>query len=82
MDSARTYWPVWMGFLRRQGLTDLAAWFLEAAGPFNFLWAQLIYIGQPFVSSDNDQGLHALAHLLEQEDEARAFAALLKGQPQ
>jgi hypothetical protein len=71
-----------METLRRQGLAELAAWALEAAGPLNLLGAQMLYIGQPFVSTSTGQGLRALAHLLEQEDEARVFAALLKGKLQ
>ena len=71
-----------MNALRKQGLSDLAAWVLEVAGPLNFLGAQILYIGQPFVSSPTGQSLRALANLLEQEDEAGAFIALLKGNPQ
>lgn len=82
MDSSRAYWPIWTGFLRRQGLTGLVAWFLEASGPLNILGAQLLYLGQPFAPTSANQGLRALANLLEQEDEAKAFIALLKGKPQ
>ena len=82
MDSSRAYWPIWTDFLRRQGLTELAAWFLEASGPLNVLGAQLLYLGQPFVPASANQGLRALADLLEQEEEARNFIALLKGKPQ
>jgi demethoxyubiquinone hydroxylase (CLK1/Coq7/Cat5 family) len=71
-----------MNSLRKQGLTELAAWFLEAAGPLNVLGAQVLYLGQPFVSNPVNDRLRALAHLLEEEDEARAFIAQLKGNPQ
>jgi len=82
MDSSRVYWPIWTDFLRRQGLTGLTAWFLEASGPLNILGAQLLYLGQPFTPVSATPGLRALADLLEQEDEAKAFIALLKGKPQ
>ena len=82
MDSSRAYWPIWTDFLRRQGLTELAAWFLEASGPLNVLGAQALYLGQPFAPASASQGLRALADLLEQEDETRAFVVLLKGKPQ
>jgi hypothetical protein len=82
MDSSRAYWPIWTDFLRRQGLTELAAWFLEASGPLNVLGAQLLYLGQPFAPASANQGLRALADLLEQEEEARTFIVLLKGKPQ
>jgi hypothetical protein len=82
MDAPRAYWPIWMDTLRRQGLAELAAWALEAAGPLNILGAQALYIGQPFIPASTSQGLRALANLLEQEDETRAFVTLLKGKPQ
>jgi hypothetical protein len=82
MDSSRAYWPIWTDFLRKQGLTELAAWFLEASGPLNLLGAQALYVGQPFAPASASQGLRALADLLEQEEEARTFIVLLKGKPQ
>ena len=82
MDSSRAYWPIWTDFLRKQGLTELAAWFLEASGPLNLLGAQLLYLGQPLAPVSASSGLRALADLLEQEAEARAFIDLLKGKPQ
>ena len=82
MNTSRAYWPIWMNVLRKQGLAELAAWALEVAGPLNILGAQMLYIGQPFLPSPKDQGLRALADLLEHEDEAGAFIALLKGKPQ
>ncbi|RPH60371.1 MAG: hypothetical protein EHM81_06375 [Chloroflexi bacterium] len=82
MHASRTYWPAWMDFLRRLGMEGFAAWLIEAGGPLNVIGAQLLYMGQPFVSSSTSDGFRALANLLEQEDEARTFAALLKGQMQ
>lgn len=79
MNTTRAYWPIWVDTLRKQGLVELAVWALEAAGPLNILGAQLLYIGQPFVSPSTSQGLRALANLLEQEEEVSDFAALLKG---
>ena len=70
----------WTESLRNMGLDGFVAWLLEAGGPVNILGAQLLYIGQPFATRQAGDGIRALANLLEQEDEARAFAALLKGQ--
>ena len=81
MDSLRVYWPGWIDSLRRQGLDGFAAWLLEAGGPINVIGAQLLYLGQPFVTPQASDGFRALANLLEQEDEARAFAARLRSQP-
>lgn len=77
MDSPRTYWPQWTESLRRMGLDGFAAWLLEASGPIHILSAQLLYIGQPFATPQASDGIRALANLLEQEDEAQAFVALL-----
>ena len=82
MESSRAYWPVWVDSLHRQGVADLAAWLLDVAGPLNILGAQALYLSQPFLPSASTQGMRALAHLLEQEDEARDFTALLKGKSQ
>ena len=80
MDSPRSYWPQWTESLQRLGLNGFAAMMLEAGGPINIIGAQILYIGQPFVSPQASNGLAALANLLEEHDEAQAFAAILKGQ--
>lgn len=82
MDSPRTYWPKWTETLRRLGLDGFAAWLLEAGGPVNILGAQLLYIGQPFATPQASDTMRALANLLEEEDETRAFAALLHRSPE
>lgn len=82
METSRAYWPIWVDSLRRQGAADLVAWLLDAAGPLSILGAQALYLSQPFFSPSSMQGMRALANLLEQEDEARDFSALLKGKPQ
>lgn len=82
MNSLRAQWPEWAEFLRRRGLDGFAAWLLEAGGPINVIGAQFLYIGQPFFASEADDSIRALANLLEKEDEAQAFRALLKGQSQ
>lgn len=81
MDVTRATWPVWIKTLQQQGLAHFAAWALEAAGPLNILGAQILYLGQPFLPTSTSGGLRALANLLEQEDETRAFIAQLKGKP-
>ena len=80
MDTPRRYWPQWTESLHQLGLNGFAAMLLEAGGPINIIGAQFLYIAQPFASPQASAGLSALANLLEQEDEARAFAAILKGQ--
>jgi len=71
-------WLSWAAFLRRYRLENIATWLLESSGPWTIICAQLIYMGQPllqpFVSNDR---MEALAILLEDRDEGRAFIACL-----
>jgi hypothetical protein len=82
MDSnveTRSAWPAWAEFLRRRGLDGLAAFALEAAGPLTVLGAQALYLTGPLLRpafSDNQRD--ALADLLEDRQEALAFAAFLR----
>lgn len=79
--ARRAFWSGWAAFFRRMGLTDFAAWALEAGGPLTFLGAQAVYLGsvflQPWLSP---HALEALASLLEDETESRAFVAYLRGE--
>jgi len=54
--------------------------FLDAAGPLSILAAQLIYLSQPWVGQNNS--LQAFAHLLENKEESRSFAAFLREETQ
>jgi len=72
-------WQTWAEHLHRWGLRDLAADLLEATGPLNLLGAQMIYIGQPLFEPFLPDGhLKALADMLEDPAETRAFIAYLQ----
>lgn len=79
MDSLRVFWPEWAESLRRRGLEGFAAWMIESAGPLNFIGAQVLYIGEPLFTPDWGKRARAIARLLEDEEEARAFIEFLKG---
>ena len=72
----REHWLQWAETLRRYQLDGIASWFLDAGRPLALLSAQLLYAGRPFFG----QGAESLAHLLESDDEARAFASFLSGE--
>lgn len=74
MKSPREFWPRWAESLRQYQLHDLVASFLEAGSPLALLGAQAIYFGGGFIKSEQ---LTALAEILEEEKEARAFASFL-----
>ena len=57
----------------------MAAFFLDAGDPIRILAAQAIYIGQPFLHQAVSAGhLEALANLLEDQELAKEFAAVLR----
>jgi hypothetical protein len=77
--EARSPWSGWAESLRRRGLESLAAWALEAAGPLTVLGAQFLYVGGPLLRPVLSDGqISAIAGLLEDHQEALAFAAFLR----
>ena len=57
----------------------MVAAFLEAIGPLNLLGAQIIYVGQPLLDLVLPEShLNALADLLENPEETRAFTKFLR----
>ena len=77
--QSQTYWTGWAQFLQRFGLQQPAAVLLEAAGPLAWLFAQVVYLGQPFLDGSQNGGQwQALAGLLENQEESRSFAAFLR----
>jgi hypothetical protein len=79
ITEGRASWPRWAEFLRQRGLENLAAWALEAAGPLTLLGAQALYIGGPLLRPAlSNRQLESLAGLLEDRNEAHAFAAFLR----
>jgi hypothetical protein len=79
LPDSRSAWPGWAKFLRRRGWDSLVAWALEGFGPLTVLGAQAVYIGKPFLRpSLSGATLDALAQLLEDSNEAKAFADYLR----
>jgi hypothetical protein len=61
---------------------DWAATILEAVGPLAVLGAQALYIGQPLFNRSMPEGhLDALARLLEDSTNTRAFVDYLREAP-
>ncbi len=75
MLSPREEWLQWAETLRRYQAEGLVSWLLEAGRPLAILTAQVLYLGEPFLGNT----AQAVGHMLESDDEARAFAALLNG---
>lgn len=75
MGENRQFWSAWAHFLHRWNLQGAASILLETAGPLTVILAQLVYFGQPFAPGPQGQ---ALAQMLENRQEGKAFAAFLR----
>jgi hypothetical protein len=73
----RSFWLSWAQFLQQWGVSEPVAAFLEALGPLSIVLAQFVYIGEPLLGRSS-ANFRALAHLLEDREEARQFAAFLR----
>lgn len=76
-----SYWPAWARFLQQRGLAGIAAGLIDAAGPFAFVGAQAIYLGQPLLNPSGAGNIQAIAELLENRSELQQFAAFLREEP-
>lgn len=73
--QSRPDWSYWAETLRRLKLDGLASWLLEAGAPLTVLGAQMLYLSQPFLGGKR---WNSFAHMLEEDDEAQAFARYLR----
>lgn len=70
---------LWAKKIRKIGMHEFAAAFLEAGAPLGVLGAQILYLGQPLLrSAMPDEHLLALAQMLEEPTSVRRFAAYLR----
>jgi hypothetical protein len=79
MNSDQHIWRVWANAMQRWGIHDWVASLLEAAGPLTVLAAQVLYVGQPLLNQAiPGSHIDAIARILEQPAQARAFASFLR----
>ncbi len=79
MQKDRSFWPEWAHILQQWGLSEVAAALLEAAGPLNVFFAQVVFAGQPLLGQVvSKERLDALAGLFEDQEETRSFAAFIR----
>ena len=74
MHTPKPQWTEWAKSLQRLKIDSVTAWLLEAGAPVALLGAQALFIASPFLGKNSE----ALAHLLENAEETRAFAAFLR----
>ena len=78
-DQNSSIWKKWADQLKQWNLQDFTAAFLEASDPVNLIGAQLIYISQPVLSGFISKShLTALAKILEEPEETKAFISILR----
>jgi len=82
MNDYMHIWRTWADSMRKLGIHEFIATFLEAAGPLTMLAAQFIYLGQPLVDERSNTSLTALAGMLEDSQETRIFIRLLREESQ
>jgi hypothetical protein len=81
MEENRHIWQNWIDTLHQWGMKEIAAAFLEAAGPLNFIGAQAVYLGQPVLRTFlPDDYIRAFAGLLENQEEVNEFVEKLRRQ--
>jgi len=79
MESDLQTWSEWVQKLQQRGYSSWVAALLEGAGPLVTVAAQAIYLTQPVLRGIvPDYQLDAMAHLFEDPQQTRKFAARLK----
>jgi hypothetical protein len=78
MDTNHHIWRVWVNALHRWGIQNLVASFLEEAGPFSLIGAQVIYVGQPILRGILPaQHISAMTKMLEDDSQREEFVMFL-----
>jgi hypothetical protein len=82
MDENQQIWTSWARTLQRWGIKNGAASLLETAGSLTVLFAQVLYLSQPLLSSAvSSRSLHAFAQVLENPIDRREFVSFLREAP-
>lgn len=82
MGENQPVWANWSRALHRWGISEGVASVLEGAGSLSLLVAQVLYISQPLVTGVvSARSLQALARVLENPVEKRAFISFLRETP-
>lgn len=72
-------WHKWAQQLHKWGISEVTASLLEALGPLTILGAQFVHLGSPILQRTvADHQLKALAELLEEPLQTRAFITYLR----
>ena len=72
------FWSDWAQTLQHSRLKGFVLTFLESSGPLKLVLSQLMLSSTPFIGSKSTEKWQAAAKLLENDNESREFAALLR----
>ncbi|MHC1740340.1 MAG: hypothetical protein AB9897_04435 [Anaerolineaceae bacterium] len=75
---SREYWPQWAQKLQHHPLKGFLLTFLEGSGSLKLILGQFMLAGMVFVNPTASDRWLAVAEILEDDSESRAFAALLQ----
>lgn len=79
MENDQHIWQNWADSLHRWGAGEIVAALLETTGALNFVGAQAVYLGQPFLEQILPEGhIKALARVLEDPQETAKFTQILR----
>jgi hypothetical protein len=82
MNENQHIWSSWASTLQRWGIKDGVASLLESAGSLTVLFAQVLYLSQPLLSSAvSSRSLYAFAQVLENPNDRREFVSFLREAP-
>jgi len=71
------FWPEWAQKLQHSPLKGLTLTVLQGTGPLKLVVGQLMLAGMVFIPPSATDRWLAVAEMLEDDKESRAFAALL-----
>jgi hypothetical protein len=74
---SRQFWPEWAQKLQHSPLKGILLTFLQGSGPFKLLVGQLMLAGSVFIDPTSSERWLAVAEMLEDEEQSKAFSALL-----
>lgn len=82
MSENQRIWICWARVLQRWGMREGVASLLEASGSLSVLFAQVLYLSQPLLSSTvSPRSLHAFAQVLENPADRQEFVSFLREAP-
>jgi hypothetical protein len=75
---SQQYWSEWAQKLQQSPLKGIYLTFLEGAGPLRLIFGQFMLAGTVFLNPPAMERWQAVAEMLEDDRQSKAFAALVR----